>query len=71
MSDNSKLSEEYIRSHIDCQLSWVCKDHSSMRGHLEIMKENLEAGALEGEQKIIDDLEKAINQAEEFYNAYR
>lgn len=57
--------------HIHAQQSWLCKGPNSMKGHLEVMKENCEPGKhpLDGEDVIINNLEKAIQEAEDFYNA--
>ena len=57
--------------HIRAQKSWLCTGPNSMKGHLEVMRENCtpEKGALEGEEEVINSLALAIQKAEDFYNA--
>lgn len=60
-------------SHIHAQKSWLCVGPNCMKGHLEIMRKNCPSEPTNEkelkEEQLIKDLEAAILNLEDFYNA--
>lgn len=59
--------------HINAQKSWLCVGPNCMKGHLEIMKKNCPPEPTDEKElkegQLIKDLETAISNLEDFYNA--